>query len=259
MGFYEEAEGIRRSDLWVINKTPMHFLYHMNHREGKDTKALAFGIAAHMAILDVKQFTDSYLVFSDDIDRRTKAGREIFYNIMQRAAETGKTVITEEDFDTINEMRRAVALDPLANSLLEGKHEQEYYWVDDLTGEHCKCKVDCVTEYQGKPYIVDYKTTDSCEDGAFERAARKYGYQFQAGMYCEGLFQNTFVEHGFAFVAQEKKPPYASRVYICDSEWIRRGYDKFRELIGVYHYCKVSGDWYGYEGPEGVPAELVED
>lgn len=40
MGFYEDAEGVRRSDLWVINKTPMHFLYHMNHKDEKDSKPL---------------------------------------------------------------------------------------------------------------------------------------------------------------------------------------------------------------------------
>lgn len=258
MGLYEDAEGVRRSDLWVINKTPMHFLYHMNHKDEKDSKALAFGIAAHMAILDAKQYIDSYLVMPNNIDRRTKEGKRRYTNIMDHAADTGKTIMSEDDFDIINEMRHAIMRDPLAYSLLQGEHEQEFYWVDDMTGEKCKCKVDCVTDYQGKPYIVDYKTTDSCEDGAFERSAQKYGYQFQAGMYCEGLFQSTFTEHGFAFVAQEKKPPYAVRVYICDPEWIKRGYDKFRELIGIYHYCKESGNWYGYEGAEGVPVELVE-
>ena len=112
---------------------------------------------------------------------------------------------------------------------------------------------------EGKPYIVDYKTTESCENGHFERSAQKYGYQFQAGMYCEGVFQNTFTEYGFAFVAQEKTPPYASRVYICDADYIKRGYDTFRELIGIYHDCKLSGKWYGYEGADNMPVPLLED
>lgn len=258
MGFYEEAEGIRRSDLWVINKSPQHFLYHMNHKDDESTKALALGISAHMAILEPREFIGNHLVVSRDIDRRKKADRMIYDSILERCETEGKTAIDEDDFDRINEMRKVVYDNQLAKELLNGEREQEFYWIDDMTGEKCKCKVDCVTEYQGNPYIVDYKTTESCEDGAFERAARKYGYQFQAGMYCEGLFQNTFVEHGFAFIAQEKKPPYAVRVYICDPEWIKRGYDVFRELIGIYHYCKESGDWYGYEGADGVPVELVE-
>ena len=64
------------------------------------------------------------------------------------------------------------------------------------------------------------------------------------------LFQNTFQEYGFAFVAQEKNPPYASRVYICDSDFINEGHDLFRILLGTLKYCEDSGDWFGYEGQE---------
>ena len=78
-------------------------------------------------------------------------------------------------------------------------------------------------------------------------------------MYTEGVFQNTFEQYRFAFVAQEKKPPYVVRVYICTPEFVQQGYDKFRELIGIYHQCKKTGNWYGYEGPENMVTELLEE
>lgn len=254
---YDTAEGIRRSDLWVINKSPAHFKYHMEHRNEDESKALIFGRAAHKCILEPDQFYDEFTI-CPEINRRTKEGRELWQTELDYAKEHGLTMIMDADKFQLNGMREAMLQYPEAVQLLTGDHEKEFYWTDDLTREKCKCKVDCLTEYDGKPYIVDYKTTDSCEDGHFERSARKYGYQLQAGMYCEGLFQNTLEEHGFAFVAQEKTPPYAVRVYICDPEWIKRGYDKFRELIGIYHECKQTGNWYGYEGPDGIPVELVE-
>lgn len=254
---YETAEGVRRSDLWVINKSPLHFRYHMEHRNETSTQALTFGRAVHKYILEQEQFYDEFTV-CPEINRRTKEGREQWQFELDYAEEHGLTIITAADKVTINEIREALLHNEQATKLLAGEHEKEFYWHDDLTGEKCKCKVDCVTEYDGKPYIVDYKTVTSCDDGAFERDARKYGYQFQAGMYCEGAFQNTFVEHGFAFVAQEKTAPYAARVYVCDPEWIKRGYDKFRELIGIYHDCRETGRWYGYEGRDGLPVELVE-
>ena len=35
-----------------------------------------------------------------------------------------------------------------------------------------------------RKFIVDYKTSDSCEDGHFERSCRQYGYKFgKTGMY----------------------------------------------------------------------------
>lgn len=255
---YETADGIRRSDLWVIKKSPMHFQYHMKHRKDKQSAALEFGIAAHEHLLCTKEFCESHIFITERIDRRTKAGRESYDSLMRLCEEKGKTPFWNDEYEVLKNMYVQVKNNSLAWQLLQGEHEQEFYWTDDLTREKCKCKVDCITTYNGKPYIVDYKTTDSCDDGYFERTARKYGYQFQAGMYCEGLFQNTLEEHGFAFIAQEKTEPYAVRVYICDPEWIRKGYDIFRELIGIYHECKQTGNWYGYEGPDGIPAELVE-
>ena len=257
MSNYDTAEGIRRSDLWLINKSPMHFKYAMEH-EKERTKALIFGAAVHKYILEPDDFYKAYAI-APTADRRTKEGKNAWSEFQIFCDENDLTGITEEDWENIKAMGAALKQNPIAMTLLDGLHEQEYYWTDDLTGEPCKCKVDVLTTFDGAPYIVDYKTTDSCEDGAFERSCRKYGYQFQAGMYCEGLFQNTLEEHGFAFVAQEKTEPYASRVYICDMEWIKRGYDKFRELIGLYHECKQSGLWPGYEGFEWVPTELVED
>lgn len=253
---YQEAEGIRRSDLWVINRSPAHFMYHIEHRNST-SKALQFGAAAHKLILEPDTFDEDVFIYPE-VNRRTKEGKAIWDTFQNKIVENGLVAITLDEYAVIGAMADAVEGNRLAKRLLSGEHEKEFYWIDNMTGELCKCKVDCLTVYNGKPYIVDYKTTDSCEDGHFERSIRKYGYQFQAGMYCEGVFQNTLEEHGFAFVAQEKTEPYAVRVYICDPEFIKCGYDKYRELIGIYHNCKVTGNWYGYEGPDGIPVELVE-
>lgn len=247
---YDTAPGIRRSDLWIINKTPYHFRYRMDH-EKEQTKAMLFGSAIHAYILEPDTFRQQYAI-APDCDRRTKDGKEEWADFLDLCAETGADPISIDEMQTINEMAAVLKTNPLAVQLLTGKHEQEFYWTDDLTGERCKCKVDCITTWDGQDWIVDYKTTESCEDGHFERSVAKYGYQFQAGMYCEGVFQSTLTEHRFAFVAQEKSAPYAVRVYLCDPEWVLRGYDKFRELIGIYHQCNETGFWPGYETSEFV-------
>lgn len=256
MSNYETAPGIRRSDLWVINKSPLHFKYHIEHRQ-EPTKALLFGAAVHKYILEEDDFFNEYAI-APAADRRTKEGKIAWAEFCCYCDDNGLDAITEDEFEQIQEMAKALEQNDLAVQLLTGEHEKAYFWHDLDTGELCKCKIDCLTNYDGKPYIVDYKTTDSCEDGHFERSARKYGYQFQAGMYREGVFMASGLDCGFAFVAQEKTPPYASRVYICDSEWINAGLDKFKELINIYHMCNISGIFYGYEGPDNVPAELVE-
>ncbi len=253
---YRQAEGISRSELFKIARSPLHFKYAKEHPE--DSPSLAFGRALHKYILEKDDFHNDFILLPE-FNRRTKSGKEGYERCQEEARSSGRELVSSDDMAVIMEMYKAVMGHPMARDLLTGEHEKDFFWVDDATGEKCKCRPDCLTEYDGNKYIVDYKSTDSCEDGHFERSCRKYGYKFQAGMYTEGVFQNTFEQYGFVFVAQEKKPPYAVRVYFCTPEFVAQGYDQFRELIGIYHSCKETGNWYGYEGAMDTPTELLEE
>jgi len=253
---YRESEGISKSQLFLMNKSPLHFKYNLEKDEEEETKALVFGRAAHKYILEKEDFESEFAV-APTCDKRTKEGKQIYADFVVRNA--GKDIITVEELDKIKEMSSAIDNVPLARQLLTGKVEQSYFWVDSDTGEKCKCRPDCISTYDERKVIVDYKTTDSCEDGHFERSVRKYGYKLQAGMYTEGLFNNEFEQYGFIFVAQEKTAPYAVRIYVCDQEFINQGHDLFRELIGRYHDCKVNDNWYGYEGKFNNVTELLAD
>lgn len=253
---YREHEGISRSSLWtILEKTPAHFHYEEEHPK-EDTAALAFGRAVHKLVLEPDEFFEEFAV-APKIDRRTSSGKAEWAEFCD--TNVGKEILSKEDYDTAWEMATTVRDNPIAARFLEGLHEQSYFWTDSDTGEACKCRPDCLAEVDGKKYIVDYKTTDSCADGHFERSVRKYGYKFQAGFYREGMFQNTLDEYGFVFIAQEKSAPYAVRVYICTDEFINEGYDQFRKAIGLYHHCKETGNWFGYEGEANAISYLVEE
>ena len=243
---YEDMPGIRRSDLWLIHKSPMHFKFEIDNPTAP-TPAMLFGSAAHKYILEPDTFFDEYAI-APMVDKRTKAGKEAWEEFCMMCNDNSLEPISADDFQKIKDMSVAIDAHPIARKLLTGQTEQIFTWVDNLTGEACKCKLDCLTDFYGERLIVDYKTTDSCEDGHFERSCKKYGYKFQAGMYREAAFQNTLLDYRFVFVAQEKTEPYAVRCYHCTEEFVSEGYDQFRTLLGVYHDCRQSGDWYGYEG-----------
>lgn len=234
---YSTIPALRRSALWELRKSPAHYKYAVEHPEAP-TPALLFGIAVHMAILEPERFKDEYII-APKIDKRTKAGKEEWEALLA----SGKNVLSQEDGDTITGMVAAIKAHPGALALLQGEHEVPIVWTDPTTGEECKCRPDVI----GDGMIVDYKTTSSCENGAFERDARKYGYQLQAAMYREGLLQARLQEFGFAFIAQEKTAPYAVRVYRCDPGWIDDGVEIYRELLDLYHECKTKNEWPGYE------------
>jgi len=249
---YDDIPAVRRSDLWQLKKSPLHYLYAVTH-PSKSTVALEFGTAAHKYILEPEKFADAYAI-APKVDRRTKAGKAEWTAFIDQLGD--KEPITEEDYMKIREMNEAVLANPTASALLKtGAHEIPFRWTDPETGELCKCRPDCLTEYNGEKYIVDYKTTTSCENGHFERACRSYGYKLQAAMYTEGVFADTLLQYRFAFVAQEKNPPYAVRVYFCDPGFVEEGLQQFRDLIELYHKCKTTGNWPGYEDKELIGDE----
>lgn len=250
---YRKAIGLSRSELFEMHRSPMHFKYMQEHPK-EDTPSLLFGRALHKMILESESFETEFAV-CPNMDKRTKAGKEQYHLFLLK--NVGREIVLQEDYNVMLAMADVIKQHELARKLLTGQHEQSFFWTDPDTGERCKCRPDCIAEYEGRLYLVDYKTTDSCAGSDFERSVRKYGYDFQAGMYTEGVFANTFERYGFKFVAQEKKPPYAVRVYDCSEEFIQQGYDKFREYIGIYHQCKTSGIWYGYEGSENTETELL--
>lgn len=207
---YRESEGISRSELQLFKKSPMHYFYTKTH-SFESTPALVFGSAAHKYILEREDFFNEYAVLPT-VDRRTKEGKQIYEGFL--IASEGKEVITQEMMQQIIEMDEAIDKHPFARAFLEGEHEVSLFWEDEYTGEKVKCRPDVINNdatITGKKMIVDYKTTDSLEDGHFERSCKKYGYKLQCGMYREGVFQNRFEDYGFAFVAQEKKPHTQSK------------------------------------------------
>ena len=248
---YRAYPAVSRSDLFKLKKSPLHYKYATEHAE-EPTAALNFGSAAHKYILERDHFSDEFAI-APKVDRRTAYGKDVWAEFISNAKE--RTVITEEDFDKIKEMAKAIEAHPIASDLIKGQHEVSLFWTDEQTGEECKVRPDCIHKDGNGVVIVDYKTTATVEDGAFEKSCRKYGYKLQSGMYREGYFQNFLEDAGFAFIAQEKEAPYAVRVYVCTDEYMNEGFDEYRALLGLYHECKLADNFRGFEEIEYLYGE----
>lgn len=241
---YRQHPAISRSELWHIRESPQKFKYYKENPP-EPTPALLFGQVFHKMLLEPDTFNDEFVV-APDANRRTKEGKQIWDAFV--ADHENQTIITAEMFARAKEMCESVKREPLAVKLLNGAAEVPFFWTDEMTGEACKCRVDVLnTEYR-QPIIVDAKTTADASTESFIRSAINYGYDFQAAMYSEGVEKNIGKKPLFVFIAVEKDPPFSVNILQADEFMLRRGYDLFREYIGIYHDCKLTGNFYGYLG-----------
>ena len=241
---YREHPAISRSELFKIRESPEKFKHYQENPE-KPTPSLVFGQLFHAMALQPETVADLFVV-TPNVDRRTKAGKEEFAKFEAEA--DGKTVVTADMYQQATEMCEALNKNEFVKKLLKGEKEKTFFWDDDLTGEPCKCRTDCLSEIGDNLIVVDLKSTENAETEAFMKSAIKYGYDFQSAMYSKGVEVNTGKKPLFVFIAIEKTAPYAINILQADELFVRRGYDLFREYIGIYHDCKQTNNWYGYLG-----------
>lgn len=241
---YRQHPAISRSELWHIRESPQKFKYYKENPPAP-TPSLLFGQVFHKMLLEPGTFDDEFVV-APEVNRRTKEGKQMLEAFV--ADHENQTIITAEMYEQAKEMCDAVKRELLAVKLLNGEKEAPFFWTDEMTGEDCKCRVDVLNTEYSQPIIVDVKTTADASTDAFIRSAINYGYDFQAAMYSEGVEKNVGKKPLFVFIAVEKDPPFSVNILQADELMLRRGYDLFREYIGIYHDCKTSGNWYGYLG-----------
>ena len=236
---YREHPGVNKSTLWELRKSPLHYKYALEHPQ-KDTPALKFGRAFHMAVLQPEEFKKTYAV-APDIDRRTKQGKEEWQAFLDFYE--GREIITQDDYETIIGMRDAVLNDPDAHYLLFGcQTEVPVFWTDEATGIECKCKIDACK--QG--VVIDLKSCDNAETEAFKRAAKQYGYDAQCAHYLRGYRSKYGINAEWYFIAVEKKEPWAVNVIQVGDDFIDRGTWIIIDLMDKLKKCREQDQWPGY-------------
>lgn len=282
---YRSREGISSSELKKLIKSPMHYKYWKDNPENTDTPNLLFGRAAHKYILETYDFFNEFEI-ARDFKYGSKADKEETQKfICQKAIEVGKgdewdefiktnpkkedvvafyrslivgkDIITQEQFEQIEEMQKVMLATPFVSKLINGEHEISYFWTDEDTELKCKCRPDSINHRL--KIVVDYKTCDNAETQRFMKQSIDLGYDLQASYYLDGVKANTGHDYIFVFIAQEKKAPYAVNILQADDIFIRSGREVYKSMLQTYKDCNESGVWYGYMGAEsqinslGVP------
>ena len=248
---YHSGEGISKSGLDLIGKSPLHFwskYLDPKRVPSEPTPAMLLGTAIHAAVLEPESFANDYVVIPK-FDRRTKEGKADYEAFINEAA-AGKAIISADDYATCVQIQANVRRHPAAQVLLtDGEPELSVYWRDEQTGVLCKCRPDWMN-YKANA-IVDVKSCEDASPAGFQKSIAKWGYHVQAAWYLDGLKAATgYAPKAFIFAAIEKTRPYATAFYYADDEMIEVGRQVYRERLDLYAGCLKQNLWPGY------PAEL---
>lgn len=259
--YHSEKTAISKSRLAKFAIAPIYYKWCEDNPQ-PPTEDLAFGSALHKLVLEEDTFSTEFVVLPKDIDRRTKAGKELYEQFMATVGD--RTVITEEQYQTICEMKATILANDYAKVLLNGKHEKSFYFQDELTQEWVKARPDCYRTIQDgdteKVLIIDLKSCRSAMPKDFQHDIVRYSYDLQCAIYKTAVSKvlNVPIENvEFIYLAIEKKPPYLSAIYVASQDIFDRGMQLYREYLGTYHQCKETNNFWGLNGSRNIPMNIT--
>ena len=239
---------VSKSHLDLVARSPLHYWARYvdpKRVEPEPTAAMLLGTAVHTLVLETDQFAERYVAAPEGIDRRYKAGKELFAEWEAQAA--GRTVLTKADADLIQAMGRAVHGHPAAAYLLglPGKAETTHMWTDEATGLECKCRPDWLVD--DGSMIVDLKTTEDASPAGFAKSIANFRYHVQASWYLDGLERATGRRpEQFIFLVVEKKWPHPVAVYAADAEMVAAGQVTAARDMLLLAECRDADYWPAY-------------
>lgn len=217
---YHCGQGISKSGLDIIRRSPMHYHHSLTAERKEPTPDQRIGTIAHALILEPETFWECYarpfeapegsLSTADDIKARLKElGEKVSgtkSEIMERlraadpsamflddarveylAGVGDREIITADELAQAEAIRDAVMSHPVAGKLFEpgsGVAELSCYWYDPETGVLCRCRPDW---WRHDGLIVDLKTARDASDDGFSKSISGWRYHVQDPFYSDGI------------------------------------------------------------------------
>jgi exodeoxyribonuclease VIII len=244
------AGGLKR-----MRQSPAHFFglqIDPARPPANPTPAMFAGTLAHCAMFEPKALAERYVVKPAGMKFTTKDG------MAWRDAQTLE-IVDSAQLATAQAQADAVrALPDVAALLADGMPEASAFWIDDATGELCKCRPDWVSPAGDGVVLVDGKTAQDASPDGFGRAIWNFAYHLQAAWYSDG-YEAATGKHvlGFVFAAVESAWPHVAAAYMLGDDVLWQARRENRRLLNLYAECKRTGVWPGYAAdiqPISLPA-----
>jgi hypothetical protein len=210
----------------------------------KETHALNFGSAIHLAVLEPQVFLKRYAV-EPDLRRNTNLYKEWRDAVL--ASDPNAVLISREDMDNLNGMIESVLGHTEASAMLrKGVPEQSIYQKVDVEGLDVgiKARPDYLHENGD---VIDLKTARDVSFREFRRQLYELEYHVSAAFHHHlvELEYGLKNDRQFWWVALEKTCPWDVAVYRANDMVMDRGEGDWRKALWRYKQCVTTGKWPG--------------
>lgn len=264
-GEYHGSFGFSSTQIKELIAKPPAWLRHKMNINNEATENMKLGTTVHILVLEPKEFNNQIMV-REDLNLRTKAGRETRDMFEAEAERTGKIVITESDLEKAKRMAENlgnfIADNRVLTSMIEGAlFENSFFcWYHNRRDEDdetkyrvmTKAKIDITSLTHG--VILDVKSCADASETAFKRKIeRDFFYDVSQAMYLDVL-NNTpeFVQnnggyyyHGSILLCVENEPPYLPAAWELSKEFLRQGDIIYRQCMRQLQTA-IDEKWPGY-------------
>lgn len=243
---YHATHAMSAGGLKRMRQSPAHF-YGMqldpNRPEpGEPTPAMKNGTLVHCCIFEPQTVDARYIVKPAGMNFSTKDGKA------WRDAQTLEIVEAEQMTAAKAQAAALRRLPEIGALLSDGVGESSAFWIDEATGELCKCRPDWTSPAGDGVILVDGKTCQDASPEGFSRAIWNLDYWLQAAWYSDGYEKATGKRvHGFVFAAVESAWPHAAAAYMLGDDVLDKARAENRRLLDLYAECRRTGVWPGYQ------------
>lgn len=255
--YHADRTSLSHSGAKLLLKAPALFKWEQDHPTFK--RVFEFGSAAHKKVLGVGPLVVE--IPADVLGSNGSISTNAAKAFIALAREQGHIPVKPDELQTIDAMAARLEEHPLAMRLLQGEREVSAYCTDDATGVVRRARFDVL----GTNILSDYKTAASADPDTWLRAAVKYGYHTQHAWYLDLAADLGHPAEAFAFIVQEKEPPYLVTVIEIPRELVEIGRRRNARALERFRDCTEADLWPGYvpdhlfAQPEPKPWMLRED
>jgi hypothetical protein len=248
--YHADKASLSRTSIKDFARSPYYYYamhLNANRPERLATRDMTFGSAFHTLILEQHLFNDEYAIEPERVLLKD-VGRAIYEAYKAECDElerTNKTVLSRDEFNTLMQMREALARDSRIKELIDGGEiEKSFFWQDPKSELMVKARPDILQHNM----IVDLKTISDASPTSFQRAMIDGWYHVQGAMIRDAVrtLQNVDISNVIN-ICVEKKYPFSIGIYIIDEEALNYGERLYKDVLLNMKSCIIENRFNDYD------------